>query len=123
MPLCAFAGMSGRYIQRRSAPPTAVSMVIRDLEPEMTYYVAIRAFNQRNEESMFSREVAVTVGNPETATVPFMGGGVAPGENVISGGGGTTLTGETGVGTTVAITIFFSALLGTVYAFRRQRLI
>lgn len=115
-----YGTVSGRYIQRRSVPPTAVSAVLRDFEPDATYYLAIRAFNQRNEESMFSNEVAVTVGKPETATVPFLGSGVSTGENIVSNNGGSTVSGETGTATTLTWMLLASALIGTAFAFRRQ---
>jgi hypothetical protein len=117
-----YGAVTGRYLQRRSIPPTYTTTIIRDLEPGMTYYFAVRAFNERNEETMFSREVSVTIGQPETATSPLLVSGLSETrvENVISGHGNTTITGETGIGTGVSIVLLLSAVIGTTFAARRQ---
>lgn len=117
-----YGAVSGRYLQRRSIPPTYTSTVIRDLEPDTTYYFAIRGHNERNEETMFSREVSVTIGKPETSTAPLSGSGLptAPGENVVTGNGGSVITGETGFGSSFLALFILCGVVGTAFAFRRQ---
>jgi len=117
-----YGTVSGRYIQRRSVPPTAISMVLRDLEAGTVYYFAIRGFNERNEETMFSQEVSVVIGQPETATSPLLISGVSSGipSNSVTNNGGSIITGETGVGSIFTALFIASALIGTAFAFRRQ---
>lgn len=118
-----YGTVSGRYLQRRSVPATATSLVLRDLEPGTTYYLAVRAVNGQNQESVFSQEVSVTVGKPETATSPMTklpaDSGAITG-NPIETRGGTTIKGETGSASVFAWILAGSALIGTVFAFRRQ---
>lgn len=117
-----YGAVSGRYLQRRSIPPSYTSTIIRDLEPGQQYYFAVRAYNERNEETMFSREVSVIIGQPETASSPLLASGLNDNnvENVMYSKGGTTITGETGVGTSVMFLLIVSAVIGTIFAFRRQ---
>ncbi len=118
-----YGTISGRYIQRRSLPATSTSLVLRDLVPGTTYYLAVRAVNTQNQESVFSQEVSVTVGKPETATSPMtklpLDSG-AVGGNPIETRGGTTIKGETGSASVFAWLLAGSALIGTAFAFRRQ---
>lgn len=118
-----YGTVSGRYLQRRSVPATATSLVLRDLEPGTTYYLAVRAVNGQNQESVFSQEVSVTVGKPETATSPMtklpVDSGAVSG-NPIETRGGTTIKGETGSASIFAWILAGSAVIGTVFAFRRQ---
>ncbi len=118
-----YGTVSGRYIQRRSLPATASSLVLRELEPGATYYLAVRAVNKQDQESIFSQEVSVTVGKPETATSPMTK--LPPDSGVIAGNplnkrGGTTINGETGSASVFLWIIVGSALIGTAFALRRQ---
>lgn len=118
-----YGTVSGRYIQRRSLPATSTSLVLRDLVPGTTYYLAVRAVNAQNQESVFSQEVSVTVGKPETATSPMTKLPVDTGAvagNPIETRGGTTIKGETGSASIFAWILAGSALIGTAFAFRRQ---
>ncbi|MEQ1849013.1 MAG: cohesin domain-containing protein [Candidatus Peribacteraceae bacterium] len=117
-----YGAVSGRYLQRRSVPPSYATTIIRDLEPGQTYFFAVRAFNERNEETMFSKEVSVTIGKPETATSPLLASGLTDpqAENIMSTKGGTTITGETGIGSGISVLLILSAVIGTVVAARRQ---
>ncbi len=118
-----YGTVSGRYIQRRSLPATSTSLVLRDLIPGTTYYLAVRAVNAQNQESVFSQEVSVTVGKPETATSPMTKLPIdsgAVGGNPIETRGGTTIKGETGSASVFAWLLAGSALIGTAFAFRRQ---
>ncbi len=118
-----YGTISGRYLQRRSLPTTSTSLVLRDLEPGATYFLAVLGVNVQELESVFSQEVSVTVGKPESAsspmtTLPQNAGSV--GKNPIDTRGGTTINGETGSANILAWILLSSALVGTGFAFRRQ---
>lgn len=66
-----YGTVSGQYIQRRSVDKAANSLTIRALPVGTTYYFAVRAVNAAGEETVFSQEVGVSVGNPRTSTAPF----------------------------------------------------
>lgn len=118
-----YGTVSGRYIQRRTIPSTASSLVLRDLEPGTTYFIAVRGFNAENEETAFSQEVSVTVGDPESSTAPLiaelMETQPEP-ENIVDSLGGTEINGNTGVSTTIFILALLCALIGTGFAAHRQ---
>jgi len=67
-----YSTVSGRYIQRHSVPSSETSVTLRNLAPDTTYYFAVRAVNEQDQESVFSQEVSVTVGKPETASSPLL---------------------------------------------------
>lgn len=118
-----YGTVSGRYIQRRSLPATSTSLVLRDLQPGTTYYLAVRAVNAQDLESVFSQEVSVIVGQPETATSPMTT--LPPDSGAVTGNpietrGGTTIKGETGSASIVLWILLGSAVIGTTFAFRRQ---
>lgn len=118
-----FSTVSGKYIQRKSIAATASSLVLRDLESAATYYVAIRAFNKQNVETVFSQEVSVTVGKPETSSAPLSGKLIEtlPVQgNPIETRGGTEINGTTGTSDTVMILLMISAVIGTAFAAHRQ---
>ncbi len=109
-----YGTVSGQYIQRRGVEKTATSMTIRALPVGTTYYFAIRGINGANEETVFSQEVGVSVGNPRTSTAPLTGS--------ITKTPGTDgqVAGETGLSSSLVMLITFSAAIGTIIAFRRQ---
>ncbi len=118
-----YGTVSGRYIQRRSIPSTASSLVLRDLQPDVTYFLAVRAVNLSGQESIFSQEVSVTVGKPETSSSPLLATEPAqlpPPENTITTHGGKGVTGTTGVSDNVFILAVISACIGTAFAFARH---
>jgi len=117
-----YSATSGQYIQRKTVPPLTPSITIRNLPEKQTYYFAVRAVNMEDEESAFSQEVAVEIGNPSTSTAPLIASisTDAPGENPVVTGDAGTLPGETGMGTIAAILLLISAAVGTVLAARRQ---
>jgi len=104
---------SGRYIQRKTVSAESTSMAIRSLPEKTTYFVAIRALNQNDEESAFSQEVAVEVGNPKTSTAPLTG-------DLLKTKNPVTVPGETGIPSIFALILTLSAITGTVLASRRQ---
>lgn len=124
-----YGTVSGRYIQRRSIPATAASLVLRDLQIGTTYYFAVRGVNAQNQETVFSQEVSVTVGKPETATSPLSGTFEPVGTsssrsplltNAVQSHNGHTIGGDTGVSDIVFVLLGISAAVGTFFAFRRQ---
>lgn len=104
---------SGRYIQRKTISADSTSMAIRALPEKTTYFVAIRALSLQDEESAFSQEVAVEVGNAKTSTAPLTGDLLATRTPV-------TVPGETGMSSVVALVVTLSAIAGTALASRRQ---
>jgi hypothetical protein len=117
-----YGSTSGQYIQRKTIPATNASVSIRNLPEGETYYFAVRAVSGQDEESAFSQEVSMEIGNPSTSTAPLVASILtdAPGENPVVTGGAGTLPGETGMGTTLAIFMLISAVIGTILASRRQ---
>lgn len=111
----------GRYIQRRSVDAASLSHVIRGLPVNAIYYLAVRAYNDRNEESAFSREVMIKTGDPRSSTAPLLLSDTGPnGQNPLSGDLTGDVPGETGVATNALIIIACVAIVGTAFAFRRQ---
>ncbi|MBI3331733.1 fibronectin type III domain-containing protein [Candidatus Peregrinibacteria bacterium] len=119
-----YGAESGRYVQRRSLPKESNTLAIRALPLDTTYYVAVRAVNAQSEESAFSQEVAVKVGNPATSTSPLaqiIDDGGPQGRNPVDGQRPPTGTpGATGLSSTLLLLILASAIIGTLFAFRRQ---
>lgn len=117
-----YGTVSGRYIQRRSVASVDTSLSIRDLAPAATYYFAVRGVNAAGQESIFSQEVSVVIGKPETSTSPLEAGIVEPvvEGNPITNHDGQILQGETGIGNTILMLLLISAVTGTALAFRRQ---
>jgi len=117
---------SGRYIHRRTVPEASNTLTIRALPIETTYFVSVRAVSKQDEESAFSKEVSVIVGDPESSTsplIPGMGGDTAP-PNPLEGSVIDTdlapVPGETGAPPLVVFLLVGSAVIGTIFAFRRQ---
>lgn len=122
-----YGTVSGRYIQRKSVAATVSSLTLRALPLETTYYVAVRAVNQRNEESAFSQEVSITIGDPKSSTAPLNVGSTERGpggKNPLTKG--TTVTnevpGETGPSSALALLLIFAAAIGTLCALWRQHI-
>lgn len=118
-----YGTVPGTYMQRRAIPSTAGSLVIRDLTPGTTYYLAVRAFNLRDQESVFSQEVSVIVGDPGSSTSPLAAGidqTPLPRGNPIQIRGGSEINGSTG-GDIVLVLALLSALIGTAFAAHRER--
>jgi hypothetical protein len=116
---------SGRYIQRKTVAETMNSLIIRSLPIGTSYFVAVRAVADNDEESAFSYEVSVEIGDPSTASVPLIPGStdIGPdGENPIIGTviNPNNVPGETGTSSALILFFFIAAIAGTVLAFRRQ---
>lgn len=114
-----YGSISGRYLQRRSVKSDTRTLTIRALPVGVTYYFAIRAVSGNGTESDFSQEVAVTIGNPATSTSP-LSGNLLEGPNGNSPDTDGNVAGESGPETWIAMLLVVSAVLGTLFAFRRQ---
>jgi hypothetical protein len=109
----------GQYIQRKTISGTEASLVLRDLPEGTPYFFAIKAVSANDEESAFSQEVSVVIGDPTTSSAPLslsLQGSV--GGNPLSGG--TSVPGETGAPSVLALFLIISAGVGTAFASRRQ---
>ena len=117
---------TGRYIQRKTVESSVKSLAIRSLPVGTTYYFAVRAVNLADQESAFSQEVGVTVGDPKTSTSPLAAGSIpddGPGKNPLQGrvtGKGGSVPGETGIPSIALTLAALSAIIGTGFASRRQ---
>jgi len=116
---------TGQYIQRKTVDGAMQSLTIRPLTEGVTEYFAIRAVSQSDEESAFSQEVAVMIGNPATSSSPLMLEGTSGLDASVSNPleGGVSVPGETGPATILALLIVASAVIGTFFAARRQMLV
>lgn len=111
-----YGTVSGRYIQRRSVEKGANSLTLRALPVGTTYYFAVRGYNSANEETTFSQEVGVSVGNPKTSTAPLSANSI-PTKTPETGG---QVAGETGVTSSLLVLILSCAIVGTMIAMHRQ---
>ncbi len=116
---------TGRYIQRRTIQPDTTAIAIRSLPEGTTYFVAVRGLDDTNEESAFSQEVSVTIGDPATSTAPLQSSNIPTGpqgKNPLQkvGTGKTSVPGASGLSSTASLLLLASAVIGTLYAFRRQ---
>lgn len=115
-----YGTISGKYLQRRAVDKESQTITIRALPVGQTYYFAVRAVNGAGEESDFSQEVAVTVGNPATSTSPLSGALIEGGPNGNAPDTDGNVAGESGPGTWILALAAASAIAGTMLAFRRQ---
>lgn len=134
---------SGRYIQRKTIGKDLSSVILRNLPLDTKYFLAVRAVSNADEESAFSQEVTIVVGDPDSSSAPLRPGQddtVAP-ENPFAGmlpdlgnpgdlggnGSGSgdefAVPGDTGAGTTMTIILIMTAIVGSVLAFRRQSIV
>lgn len=117
---------SGRYIQRKTISKDDNSIRIRSLPTGVAYYFAVRAVSVQSEESAFSREVSVTVGNPSTATMPLSLETITPAPNNPLDGrvdNTNSVPGQTGISSFMVLVLIGSAIAGTLLASRRQMIV
>ena len=119
-----FGRTSGRYINRKTVDASEHSITIRTLPQGERYFFAVRAVSKEGEESAFSKEVAVTVGDPSSSTAPLTPGSFpATQKNPVKDmgtGTGKGVPGETGLSSTLLFFVLLSAVIGTIFASRRQ---
>lgn len=108
---------TGKYIQRRGVEKDATTLTLRALPTGTTYYFAIRAVNDKNQETEFSQEVGISVGNPSTSTAPLTANSLPTRTPSTNG----SVAGETGVSSMLLPLLLISAVIGTFVAFRRQQ--
>lgn len=111
-----YGTITGKYIQRRSVEKNATSLTLRALPVGTTYYFAVRGVNSRNQETEFSQEVGISVGNPATSTSPLIAN-TLPTQTPPTGG---SVAGNTGSSSMLLLFFALSAVIGTTLAFRRQ---
>lgn len=118
---------SGRYIQRKTVDGSTTNLALRSLPIGTTYYFAVRAVDHSDQESAFSQEVAVTVGDPKSSTAPFSvefptneGQGKNPLEGNITENRGD-IPGETGIPSMVVILVLMSAVIATMMTSSNDR--
>ncbi len=120
---------SGRYIQRKTIDKTENSVTIRSLSIGQTYYFAVRALSKDTHDSAFTREVSVTIGDPDSSTALLTPGSINDGlgKNPLLAqiGDGdkqtnTIVPGETGIPSILALFAVICAVIGTGFASRRQ---
>jgi hypothetical protein len=107
-----YGATSGRYIQRKTASKDDKMAEIRALPEGTTYYFAVRAVSITDEESAFSQEVAIEVGNAKTSTSPLKGNIISQTKPI--------KTSDTGLPSGLALILLVSAVTGTLFASRRQ---
>ncbi len=125
-----YSSVTGVYTQRRTLAATANGDIVTGLPNGERYFFAIRAFNAAGLESDYSREVAVVIGQPNTATTPLTGaitGTVNPTGNpptmnqtTQSLPTGSTVAGNTRVSDMFNAFLAIAAAVGMWGAFRRQ---
>ncbi len=121
-----YSKTSGRYMQRRTIDKTENSITFRSLELGKRYYFAIRGLSKDDEESAFSREVSIVVGDPDSSSAPLVAGSITDGPgknpvaNLLNNDSGNSVPGETGLPSAVVLFLFGSAVIGTSFASRRQ---
>ncbi len=113
-----YGTVSGRYLQKRSVDKNSTTMTIRALPEGITYYFAVRGVNAQNQETDFSQEAGISVGNPKTSTAPLSASTISKAPKTPQTGG--TVSGETGLSSTLLLFLLLSAITGTALAFRRQ---
>ena len=116
---------TGRYIQRKTVDRELNSLILRALPLNTTYYLAVRAVNTEEEESAFSQEVSIKVGDPTSSTAPLVENQVVvapgvPSELIPEVNGQPVVPGETGIPSTLALLFILCAGVGTLLASRRQ---
>lgn len=129
-----YGTLRGRYLNRRSVSVASRGAVIIDLPKGKTYYVAVRGVSDDNQETAFSEEESVEIGNPQTASAPIAGSldlvaEVAPGAGAPQNPVGRMLEnsektpevpGKSGAPSGLALLLLGSAAIGALFACRRQ---
>ncbi len=127
-----YGTLRGRYLQRRSVSLASRGVAIRDLPQEKTYFVAVRGVDDQNQETAFSTEASVEIGNQATAAPSIIGDFDAlaelPGEDIappnpvedparpLDAG----VPGKSGSPSALVLLLLGSAAIGTLLAVRRQ---
>lgn len=113
-----YGTISGKYIQKRSVDKNTTNITIRALPTGTTYYFAIRGVNAQYQETDFSQEAGISVGDPATSTAPLTASVKDMSPSTPKTGG--TISGDTGSPSTILLFAALCAVIGTSLAFRRQ---
>ncbi len=122
---------TGRYIQRRTVSAETDGVVIHGLPQGTTYYAAVRGISDQGQETAFSQEVAVQVGNPNTSTSPLLTRPIENGPNTADltapqnpvepvTNAPQAVPGSSGLPSGLTALLLISAASGTLLALRRQ---
>jgi len=114
-----YGTVSSQYTQRRSLDAATHSTTIRNLPVGSAYYFAVRGVNGSNEETAYSQEVAVSVSNPGSSTAPLQGQ-LPQGQLPQGTGKSPSLSGSTGMPSSLTLLLVASTIVGMTFAFRRQ---
>ena len=113
-------------MQRRRIDKSENSLTLRSLEIGKRYYFAVRALSRQDEESAFSQEVSIVIGDPDSSSAPLVPGSISAGPgknpvaNIVDGPTSRPVPGETGLPSAIALFLVGSAIVGTSLASRRQ---
>jgi hypothetical protein len=121
---------SGTYLHRRTISAQDNTHIVRNLPLGHKFYFALRAVNSSGDETSFSQEVSVVIGDPNSSSAPLVlnvgvtGNDPAPSNPIqasLTQNGTTTMVpGETGLASTALWLVFIGAIAGTLIALRRQ---
>lgn len=125
-----YSSVSGVYTQRRTLSAAATGDEIGNLQNGERYFFAVRAFNMAGEQSDYSREVAVVIGQPDTSTAPLNAvmmaqinsrtGPVPVAAQMLPTPRRPMVAGKTGVSDMFNVLLGLAAATGMLGAFRRQ---
>ncbi len=114
-----YGAVSGQYLQRKTVDKSEQTLTLRGLPEGTTYYFAVRGVNASGLETDFSNEVSVMIGKPKTSTAP-LAASMIDGPNGKNPDTGGKISGDTGVGSILVLSIIGCAVVGTALAMRRQ---
>ncbi|MDB4979089.1 MAG: hypothetical protein JWM56_1275 [Candidatus Peribacteria bacterium] len=113
---------TGEYIQRKEVLPDAISLALRNLPAGTTYFIAIRGVNSSGEETAFSKEASLIVGDGRSSTSPLAGSVTGTRKNPVTKGNGSgakTVPGETGAPAIILMIALCAAILSTLVFLKR----
>lgn len=115
-----FSTVSEQYIQRKTIPATENTLTLRNLPKGVTHYFAVRGVSNNDEETAFSNEVSVVVGNPDSSSSPLIAAVLTTSGSTIVAkvldDSGDVLLGETGAPTIALLVFVLIAGIGTSIA-------
>lgn len=114
---------AGQYIQRKTVPGNTDSIALRGLPEGTQYFFAVKAISLSDEESAFSQEVSVVIGDPTTSSAPLALSQVTATMGGLNVPTGTNVPGDTGPSSLLVWLGLLSAGIGTTFATKRQFLV
>ena len=108
-----YGTVPGRYIQRRTLSAQDDGVTIRDLPIGKQYFFAVTGFDANQNETEFSFEVGVVVGDPTSSTAPFALTSDQIGQGTDGGLAGSVIgdTGSVPGGTGLPLPVLIATLL------------